>query len=94
MSEVLDAYEWKITNRVKETHNVYTYILAPNSKSQKFLFELGQFVMVGVFLRRPTASGKMEESFVQRAYSHSFIPSERKFRTHNKRRKAVWIYQS
>lgn len=74
MSEGLDAYEWQITNRVKETHNVYTYILAPSSKSQKFLFELGQFVMLGVFLRRPTASGKMEESFVQRAYSIASSP--------------------
>jgi len=74
MPSEFDGYEWKITNRIKETHNVYTYILAPVSNSQKFLFEVGQFVMLGTFLRRPTASGKMEESFVQRAYSVASSP--------------------
>lgn len=74
MPSEFDGYEWKITNRIKETHNVYTYFLAPVSNSQKFLFEVGQFVMLGMFLRRPTASGKMEESFVQRAYSIASSP--------------------
>jgi hypothetical protein len=74
MPPEFDGYEWKITSRIKETHNVYTYILTPVSNSQKFLFEVGQFVMLGTFLRRPTASGKMEESFVQRAYSIASSP--------------------
>jgi hypothetical protein len=44
----------EITNRVKETHNAYTHTLAPSSKSQKFLFEVGQFVMLGAFLSLPS----------------------------------------
>jgi hypothetical protein len=74
MSKVTDGSEWQITNRKKETHNVYTYTLSPSSNSQRFSFEVGQFVMLGTFLQRPTASGGMEESFVQRAYSISSSP--------------------
>jgi hypothetical protein len=74
MSKETDGSEWQITNRKKETHNVYTYTLSPFSNSQRFSFEVGQFVMLGTFLQRPTASGGMEESFVQRAYSISSSP--------------------
>ncbi len=69
-----NCYEWQIIDKIKETHNVYTYVLAPVSDSQKFSFEVGQFVMLGTFLKRPTASGNTEESFVERAYSISSSP--------------------
>jgi hypothetical protein len=69
-----NGFEWQITSRKKETHNVYTYTLSPVSNSQRFSFEVGQFVMLGTILNRPTTSGKMEESFVQRAYSISSSP--------------------
>lgn len=74
MSMGTDGYEWQITDKIKETHNVYTYTLSPVSNSQRFSFEVGQFVMLGTFLQRPTASGSMEASFVQRAYSISSSP--------------------
>jgi len=74
MSKETDGSEWQITNRKKETHNVYTYTLSPVSNSHRFSFEVGQFVMLGTFLQRPTASGVMDESFVQRAYSISSSP--------------------
>ena len=74
MSKETDGSEWQITSRKKETHNVYTYTLSPLSNSHRFSFEVGQFVMLGTFLQRPTASGGMEESFVQRAYSISSSP--------------------
>lgn len=69
-----NGFEWQISNRKKETHNVYTYTLSPMSNSQRFSFEVGQFVMLGTFLNRPTVSGNFEESFVQRAYSISSSP--------------------
>ena len=74
MSKETDGSEWQITSRKKETHNVYTYTLSPVSNSHRFSFEVGQFVMLGTFLQRPTASGVMDESFVQRAYSISSSP--------------------
>ena len=77
MSSGSNCYEWQILDRIKETHNVYTYVLDPVSDSQRFSFEVGQFVMLGAFLKRPTASGNPEESFVERAYSISSSPLRR-----------------
>src|SRR5262249_46739107 len=74
MTSAYHGYKWQIKDRIKETHNVYTYVLSPASNSQKFLFEVGQFVILGAILKRPTATGAMEETFVQRAYSIASSP--------------------
>src|SRR5574339_141643 len=67
-------YEWQISNKVKETHDTYTYTLLPVSESQRFDFEIGQFVTLSAFLIRPTASGGTEENLVNRAYSIASSP--------------------
>ena len=68
-------YEWQINSKVKETHDTYTYTLLPASQSQRFDFEMGQFVTLSAFLIRPTASGGSEENQVNRAYSIASSPS-------------------
>jgi NAD(P)H-flavin reductase len=70
-----DYYELQIVNRVKETPDTYTYSFSPTTASQKFRFSIGQFVTINAFLRRPTTSGKFEESLVQRAYSIASSPT-------------------
>ena len=67
-------YEWQITDKVRETHDTYTYSLKPNSVSQRFNFGLGQFVTLSTMLKRPIASGGFEESVVSRAYSIASSP--------------------
>jgi ferredoxin-NADP reductase len=67
--------EWQIVNRVKETPDTYTYSFSPVGTSNKFLFEVGQFVTISALLRRPTESGALDESIVQRAYSISSSPT-------------------
>ena len=47
-------FEWQISSKVKETHDTYTYTLLPVSESQRFDFEIGQFVTLSAFLIRPT----------------------------------------
>jgi hypothetical protein len=66
--------EWQIVNRVRETPDTYTYTFSPLGDS-KFEFEVGQFVTISSFLRRPTESGALEESVVERAYSISSSPT-------------------
>ena len=68
-------FEWQISSKVKETHDTYTYTLLPVSESQRFDFELGQFVTLSAFLIRPTESGGNEENLVNRAYSIASSPS-------------------
>jgi len=68
-------YEWQINSKVKETHDTYTYTLLPASQSQRFDFEMGQFVTLSAFLIRPTESGGSEENQVNRAYSIASSPS-------------------
>jgi ferredoxin-NADP reductase len=68
-------YEWQITDKVRETHDTYTYCLKPNSVSQRFNFGLGQFVTLSTMLKRPIASGGFEESVVSRAYSIASSPT-------------------
>ena len=68
-------FEWQISSKVKETHDTYTYTLLPVSESQRFDFELGQFVTLSAFLIRPTESGGSEENLVNRAYSIASSPS-------------------
>lgn len=68
-------FEWQISSKVKETHDTYTYTLLPISESQRFDFEIGQFVTLSAFLIRPTESGGSEENLVNRAYSIASSPS-------------------
>lgn len=68
-------YEWQITEKVRETHDTYTYTLTPISASQRFNFGIGQFVTLSAMLKRPIASGGFEESVVNRAYSIASSPT-------------------
>jgi ferredoxin-NADP reductase len=68
-------YEWQIVDKVMETPDTYTFSFSPNSQSQRFTFNVGQSVTIRAFLRRPLASGKFEESFVERAYSIASSPT-------------------
>jgi ferredoxin-NADP reductase len=70
-----EGYEWQITEKVKETHDTYTYTLLPVSISQRFNFNIGQFVTLSVLLKRPNATGGFEESLVNRAYSIASSPT-------------------
>jgi NAD(P)H-flavin reductase len=70
-----EEYEWQVTEKIKETHDTYTYILTPISASQRFSFGIGQFVTLSAMLKRPTASGGFEESMVNRAYSIASSPT-------------------
>ena len=69
------AYEWQVTEKVRETHDTYTYTLTPISASQRFNFGIGQFVTLSAMLNRPIASGGFEESVVNRAYSIASSPT-------------------
>jgi ferredoxin-NADP reductase len=68
-------YEWQVTEKVRETHDTYTYTLTPISASQRFNFGIGQFVTLNAMLKRPIASGGFEESVVNRAYSIASSPT-------------------
>lgn len=68
-------YEWQVTEKVRETHDTYTYTLTPISASQRFNFGIGQFVTLSEMLKRPIASGGFEESVVNRAYSIASSPT-------------------
>lgn len=68
-------YEWQVTEKVRETHDTYTYTLTPISASQRFNFGIGQFVTLSAMLNRPIASGGFEESVVNRAYSIASSPT-------------------
>lgn len=70
-----EEHEWQITEKVKETHDTYTYTLRPFSASQRFNFSIGQFVTLSAILKRPTASGGVEETTVNRAYSIASSPT-------------------
>ncbi|MGI0088427.1 MAG: hypothetical protein ACREBI_10810 [Nitrosotalea sp.] len=67
-----ESVEWQITSKVQETANTYTYTFSTGKKSE---ISIGQFVTIGTHLKRPTASGGTEESFVERAYSIASSPS-------------------
>ena len=66
-----EPIEWQIIDKVQETANAYTYTFSAG-KSE---ISIGQFVTIGVHLKRPTVSGGMEESFVERAYSIASSPN-------------------
>ena len=67
--------EWQIKDRVKETPDAYTYVLSPLSASDRFTFNIGEFVTIRVLLKRPTSSGGIEETEVERAYSLASSPT-------------------
>lgn len=69
MSKRIEEYKCQIVNRVKETPDMYTYTFTPVNTSQRFEFAIGEFVTISVLLMRPTVSGKLEQSMVQRTYS-------------------------
>lgn len=73
--KLLGELEWQIIEKVKETHDTYTYTLRPFSASHRFNFAIGQFVTLSAILKRPTASGGVEESTVNRAYSIASSPT-------------------
>ena len=79
--------EWQITEKVKETHDTYTYTLTPFSASQRFNFDIGQFVTLSVILKRPTGSGGVEENTVNRAYSIASSPTRDYIELTNKEEK-------
>jgi ferredoxin-NADP reductase len=69
-----EDYEWQILDRVKETSDTFTYVFSPMTGSQRFPFSVGQFVTISALLKRPTASGNLEESVVYRTYSIASSP--------------------
>jgi ferredoxin-NADP reductase len=69
-----EDYEWQILDRVQETPDTFTYIFSPVTTSQRFPFSIGQFVTISALLKRPTASGNLEESVVYRTYSIASSP--------------------
>lgn len=68
-------YEWQIVDRIKETPNTFTYVFSPVASPQSCTFTVGQFVTISALLEKPTASGKLEESVVQRTYSIASSPT-------------------
>jgi ferredoxin-NADP reductase len=73
-----EEFEWQIVNKYSETPDTYTYSFVPTSKSQRFKFSVGQSVTVTALLKRPTATGKLEENLVERTYSIASSPTRDK----------------
>ncbi len=71
MSDSKNVLEWQVVDRVLEAPHTYTYTFSVGTKCE---FSVGQFVTVGTYLKRPTASGTMEEEWVERAYSLASSP--------------------
>ena len=67
--------EWQIKDRTKETPDAYTYVFSPLSASDRFTYNIGEFVTIRVLLKRPTSSGGIEETEVERAYSLASSPT-------------------
>jgi len=68
-------FEWQIKDRRKETPDSYTYVFSPFSASDRFTFNIGEFVTIRALLKRPTSSGGVEEIEVERAYSLASSPT-------------------
>jgi ferredoxin-NADP reductase len=75
---VHEEFEWQIINKFSETPDTYTYSFIPTSKSQQIKFNVGQSVTITALLKRPTASGKLEENLVERTYSIASSPTRDK----------------
>ena len=79
MSKSLNQdFEWQIINKFSETSDTYTYSFVPTSRSHEIKFNIGQSVTISAFLKRPYASGKLEESLVERTYSIASSPTRDK----------------
>jgi ferredoxin-NADP reductase len=79
MSKSLNQeFEWQIINKFSETSDTYTYSFVPTSRSHEIKFNIGQSVTISAFLKRPSASGKLEESLVERTYSIASSPTRDK----------------
>lgn len=68
-------FEWQIKDRRKETPDSYTYVFSPSSASNRITFNVGEFVTIKALLKRPTTSGGVEETEVERAYSIASSPT-------------------
>ena len=75
---VHEEFEWQIINKFSETPDTYTYSFIPTSKSQQIKFNVGQSVTITALLKRPIASGKLEENLVERTYSIASSPTRDK----------------
>jgi len=69
------VYEYQVISKAEETPDTNTYSLSPVSPSHRLNFNVGQYVNLSVPLRRPNASGKIEETVVERAYSIASSPT-------------------
>src|SRR5262245_27809445 len=69
------VYEYQVISKTEETPDTNTYSLSPISPSHRLNFNVGQYVNLSVPLRRPNASGKIEETTVERAYSIASSPT-------------------
>jgi len=79
MSKSLNQeFEWQIINKFSETSDTYTYSFVPTSRSHEIKFNIGQSVTISAFLKRPSASDKLEESIVERTYSIASSPTRDK----------------
>jgi ferredoxin-NADP reductase len=67
--------QWQIKDRKRETPDSYTYVFSPFSASDRLTFDIGEFVTIRVLLKRPTSSGGVDESVVERAYSLASSPT-------------------
>ncbi len=74
IQESAENHQWQIVERVKETPDAFTYVFSPVTASQRFPFTVGQFVTISALLKRPTATGNLDESIVQRTYSIASSP--------------------
>jgi hypothetical protein len=79
MSKSLNQeFEWQIINKFSETSDTYTYLFVPTSRYHEIKFNIGQSVTISAFLKRPSASGKLEESIVESTYSIASSPTRDK----------------
>ena len=69
------VYEYQVINKTEETLDTKTYSLSPISSSHRLNFNIGQYVNLSVPLKRPTSTGKIEETIVERAYSIASSPT-------------------
>ena len=69
-----DVYEYQVIGKTEETSDTNTYSLSPVSALHRISFNIGQYVTLSVPLKRPTSSGKEDETIVERAYSIASSP--------------------
>jgi hypothetical protein len=70
-----EVYEYQLIGKTQETPDTNTYSLSPISSSNRINFNVGQYVTLSVPLKRPTSSGKIEETIVERSYSIASSPT-------------------